>query len=65
MGIVGTKIYTGSDLEDKEQGFILVRVLKMSNNPTLIYMYIWMGIPHGLQLGSKMTNLIRQVGPAE
>lgn len=49
MGIVGTKIYTGSDLEDKEQGFILVRVLKMSNNPTPIYMYIWMGIPHGLQ----------------
>lgn len=37
--------------ENKEQWFILVRAFKMSNNPTLVYMYIWTRIPQEQQIG--------------
>lgn len=65
MEIVGTKVYVGSYLGDKEQGFKLVWILKMSNYPNPIYMYIWMEIPYGLQCGSKMTDLICRLEPVE
>jgi hypothetical protein len=38
--IVGrTRVYMRSDQANKEQGFILVRALKMSYNSTQVYMY--------------------------
>ncbi len=49
MEILNIKIYVRLYQEDKGQGFILVRVLKMSNNLTLVYMYCWGDVPHGLQ----------------
>lgn len=33
------------EIVTRKQGFILVQALKMSNNPTPLYMDIWMRIP--------------------